>query len=96
MTEQEDVRPPAPHGASPDGPVGGANGPFDFRLGSHDIKEAALDLVRQHPVPSLLLAATAGFLIGRYRGKAIGAALAGLATRAALKQLQAVFDQSEI
>lgn len=95
MSAEEEVRPPAPHGASPDGPVGGAKGPFDFGMNGLDVKEVALEVVRQHPLPSLLAAAAVGFLIGRYRGKVIGAALAGLATKAAMKQLQSVFENPE-
>ena len=70
------IRPPAPHGASPDGPVGGAEAPFAFERGL-DSQNVALDVVRKYPVPCLLGAAALGFWIGRHRGKAIAAAAAG-------------------
>ena len=88
------IRPPAPHGASPDGPVGGAEAPFAFEQGI-DLQHAALDVVRKYPVPCLLGAAAVGFWIGRNRGKAITAAVAGLATNAIMKQLSHAFDTTD-
>ncbi len=90
-----DVRPPAPHGASPDGPVGGAMGAFDFLPQNFDWKRGALDTVRNHPVPCLLAAAAVGFYIGRHRGGTIAAAAAGLATNAVMKQLSRAFESTE-
>ena len=89
------IRPPAPHGASPDGPVGGADGAFDFASGSLDVKGMALDVVRKYPWPCLVGAAALGFWLGRSRGRAITTAAAGLATNAVLKHLSTVFDSSE-
>ncbi len=89
--EREAVRPPAPHGALPDGPVGGARGAFDFAREGFDWRGAALDAVRRYPVPCLLGAIAVGFWVGRNRGKTILAAAAGLATNAALKEVQRVF-----
>lgn len=88
------IRPPAPHGASPDGPVGGAEAPFAFERG-FDWQSAALDVVRKYPVPCLFGAAAIGFWIGRHRGKAITAAVAGLATNAVMKQLSRAFESTE-
>jgi hypothetical protein len=90
-----EVRSPAPHGASPDGPVGGAHGPFDFVPADFDWQTAALDTVRKYPVPCLVGAAALGFLIGRYRGKAITAAAAGAATNLVLRQLNQVFESQD-
>ncbi len=89
------VHPPAPHGASPDGPVGGAAGPFAFGPNGIDWQGAAFDVVKRYPVPCLLGAAALGFWVGRHRGKAIVTAAAGLATNAALKHLARSFDASE-
>lgn len=86
-----DVRPPAPHGASPEGPVGG----MDFAGPDFDWKTVALDTVRKYPIPCVLGAAAVGFWIGRYRGRAITAALAGLATNAVLRELNRVFEGQE-
>jgi hypothetical protein len=93
--DRQEVRPPAPHGASPDGPVGGARGPFDFVPADFDWQATALDTVRNYPVPCLVGAVAIGFFIGRHRGKAITAAVAGLATNLVLRQLNQVFDSSE-
>ncbi len=90
-----DVRPPAPHGASPDGPVGGAGGAFDFVPGNIDWRAVALDTVRKYPIPCVLGAAALGFWIGRNRGKTITAAVAGLATNAVLREINRVFDSQE-
>lgn len=88
------IRPPAPHGASPDGPVGGAEAPFAFEQGV-DWQNAALDVVRKYPIPCVLGAAAVGFWLGRHRGKAIGAAVAGLATNAVMRHLSRTFDATE-
>ena len=90
-----EARPPAPHGASPEGPIGGAEGAFSFLPEGFDWKEAALDSVRRYPVPCLLGAAALGFWIGRNRGKAIAATVAGLASNVILKELNRVFESSE-
>ena len=90
-----EVRPPAPHGASPDGPVGGAAGPFDFVPPDFDWKGATLDTVRKYPVSCLVGAAVVGFYIGRHRGKVITAAVVGAATNLVLRQLNQVFDHSD-
>ena len=74
------IRPPAPHGASPDGPVGGAEAPFAFERGL-EFQNVALDVVRKYPVPCLLGAAALGFWIGRHRGKAIAAGSPSVAAR---------------
>ena len=89
------VRPPAPHGASPDGPVGGAQGPFDFVPADFDWKGAAVSAVRNYPVPCLVGVAVLGFFVGRHKGKVIAAAVAGVATNLVLRQLNQVFDHSE-
>ncbi len=88
------IRPPAPHGASPDGPVGGAEAPFAFEKGV-DWQNAALEVVRNHPIPCLLGAAVVGFWIGRHRGKAITAAVAGLATNAVMRQLSRALETTD-
>lgn len=90
-----DVRPPAPHGASPDGPVGGAAGAFEFLPKNFDWKTSALDTIRKYPIPCVLGAAALGFWIGRNRGKAIAAAAAGVATNLVLKELNRVFESGE-
>lgn len=91
----QNIRPPAPHGASPEGPVGGATGAFDFLPPNFDWKSTALDTVRRHPVPCLLAAAAVGFYIGRHRGGTIAAAAAGLATNAVMRELNKVFVSEE-
>ena len=88
------IRPPAPHGASPDGPVGGAEAPFAFERGL-ELQNVALDVVRKYPIPCLLGAAALGFWIGRHRGKAIAAAAAGLATNAVMRHLSRAFESTE-
>ena len=90
------VRPPAPHGASPDGPVGRPEDPFDFFPKDIDWKKAALDTVQRHPLPCLVGAAAVGFLVGRYRGRVIVGALAGLATNMVLRQLGESFTASDL
>jgi len=92
MVREPDVQAPAPHGASPQGPVGGAEGPFDFVPTNIEWRTVALDTVRRYPLPCLALAAAVGFWIGRNRGKVIAAAVGGLATNAVMKELNRVFD----
>ncbi|MFI5197037.1 MAG: hypothetical protein ACHQJD_00305 [Thermoanaerobaculia bacterium] len=89
------VRPPAPHGASPDGPVGRPGEPFDLFPKSIDWKRAALDTVQRHPLPCLVGAVAVGFLVGRYRGRVIVGALAGVATNMVLRQLGESFTASD-
>jgi len=88
----EDVRPPAPHGASPEGPVGGATGAFEFLPPGLNVKEAVFDTVRRYPVPCLLGAAALGFFMGRYRGRTVALALAGVASNAVVKELNKFLD----
>jgi len=88
------IRPPAPHGASPDGPVGGAEAPFAFESGV-DWQGAALDVVRKYPIPCVLGAVALGFWIGRNRGKAITAAVGGLATNAVMRQLSRALESTD-
>lgn len=90
--EAGSVRPPAPHGASPEGPIGGAAGPFDFVPRGFDWRSAALDTVKKYPVPCIFVAAGVGFWIGRNRGRAVAAALAGVATNVIVKQLVRAID----
>jgi hypothetical protein len=92
----EAVRAPAPHGASPDGPVGRPGEPFDFFPKDIDWKKAALDTVQRHPLPCLVGAVAVGFLVGRYRGRALVGALAGLATNMALRELGKSFAVGDI
>ncbi len=93
MTEPS-IRPPAPHGASPDGPVGGAEGPFDFGARGPQW-QAGLDIVRRYPWPCVAVAAALGFWLGRNRGRAIATAAAGLATKAVMNELGRAFDAAE-
>jgi hypothetical protein len=88
------IRPPAPHGASPEGPVGGAEAPFAFEQGI-DWQNIALDVVRKYPIPCVLGAAALGFWIGRNRGKALVTAAAGLATNAAMRQLSRALESTD-
>jgi hypothetical protein len=90
------VRQPAPHGASPEGPVGRPGEPFDFFPKDIDWKRAALETVQRHPLPCLLGAAFVGFLVGRYRGRVIVGALAGVATNMALRQLGESFTAGDL
>jgi len=95
--EDAAVRPPAPHGASPDGPVGRPGEPFDnFFPKNIDWKKAALETVQRYPLSCLVGAATVGFLIGRYRGRVIVGALAGVATNMVLRQLGESFTAGEL
>jgi hypothetical protein len=80
------VRAPAPHGASPEGPVGALGEPFGL-ISSADWQKTVLETVQKHPIPCLVGAAAVGFLVGRYRGRAIVGALAGVATNMVLRQL---------
>ena len=90
------VRQPAPHGASPQGPVGRPGEPFDFFPKDIDWKRAALETVQRHPLPCLVGAAFLGFLVGRYRGRVIVGALAGVATNAVLRQLGESFAAGDL
>ncbi len=84
------ARPPAPHGASPEGPVGALGEPFGL-LASGDWQKTVLETVQKHPIPCLVGAAAVGFIVGRYRGRAIVGALAGVATNMVLRQLGETF-----
>jgi hypothetical protein len=90
------VRPPAPHGASPEGPVGRPGEPFDFFPKDIDWKRAALETVQRHPMACLVGAAAVGFIVGRYRGRVIVGALAGVATNMVLRQLGESFTASNL
>lgn len=94
MTEAT-VRPPAPHGASPEGPVGGEGGAFEFLPKGFDPQTAALEAVRRYPISCLAAAVAVGFLVGRHRGKAISATVAGLATNLVMRELNQVFGSGE-
>ena len=93
---EDEVRAPAPHGASPDGPVGRPGEPFDFFPKDIDWKRAAVETVQRYPLPCLVGAAAVGFLVGRYRGRVIVGALAGVATNMVLRQLGESFAASEL
>ncbi len=80
------ARPPAPHGASPEGPVGRLGEPFGLGAAG-DWQKTVLETVQKHPIPCLVGAAAVGFLVGRYRGKAIVGALAGVAANMVLRQI---------
>jgi hypothetical protein len=95
VTAAEGVRPPAPHGASPEGPVGGATGAFEFLPKDFDLKRSAFEAVKKHPIPCLLGAAAVGFWIGRHRGKAVAIAIAGYATNLMVREMNRAFDTSE-
>jgi len=84
---EPDVRPPAPHGASPDGPVGGATGAFEFLPESFDWQASALATIRRYPKSCLLGAAVLGFWVGRTRGRAIAGAALGILANVALKRV---------
>ena len=81
------VRPPAPHGASPDGPVGAPGEPFDFIADGSTGRRPPSRPSRSIRIPCLVGAAAVGFIVGRYRGRAIVGALAGVATNMVLRQL---------
>ena len=55
----------------------------------------ALDTVKKYPLSCIAAATVVGFLVGRHRGKAIGAAVAGLATNAVMRQLNQVFETAD-
>ena len=93
--DEKEVRPPAPHGASPEGPVGGANGAFDFLPKNFDLKTATLETVRKYPIPTVTAAAALGFWIGRHRGQAIAIGIAGFVTNTLLREMNRVFETSE-
>ncbi|MFI5120369.1 MAG: hypothetical protein ACHQM4_08145 [Thermoanaerobaculia bacterium] len=90
------VRPPAPHGASPEGPIGRPGEPFDFFPKDIDWKRAALETVQRHPLACLAGAAAVGFIVGRYRGRVIVGALAGVATNMVLRQLGEAFTAGDL
>ncbi|HQR46719.1 MAG TPA: hypothetical protein PLB02_05700 [Thermoanaerobaculia bacterium] len=90
-----EIRPPAPHGASPDGPVGGATGAFEFLPKDFDWKGSALATVRRYPLPCLLGAAAVGFWLGRTRGRAIAGAAAGALANLAVRQIASAVETGE-
>ncbi|HUM02464.1 MAG TPA: hypothetical protein VL084_09270 [Thermoanaerobaculia bacterium] len=90
-----EIRPPAPHGASPDGPVGGATGAFEFLPKDFDWKGSALATVRRYPLPCLLGAAAVGFWLGRTRGRAIAGAAAGVLANLAIRQIAGAVETGE-
>jgi hypothetical protein len=90
-----EIRPPAPHGASPDGPVGGATGAFEFLPKDFDWKASALATVRRYPFPCLLGAAAVGFCLGRTRGRAIAGAAAGVLANLAIRQIAGAVETGE-
>jgi hypothetical protein len=69
------VRAPAPHGASPEGPVGALG--ESFGMSAEDWQKTVLETVQKHPIPCLVGAAAV----------AIVGALAGVATNMVLRQL---------
>lgn len=87
-----EFRSPAPHGASPDGPVGGAGGAFDFVGANFDWKGVALGAVRKYPIPCVTGAAAIGFWMGRYRGSAIVGGLAGLTANFVMRELSRIIS----
>ncbi len=93
--EEPDVRPPAPHGASPDGPVGGATGAFEFLPKGFDWKASARATVQRYPMSCLVGATVIGFWLGRNRGRALAAATAGLLANVALKQVARSIDSRD-
>jgi hypothetical protein len=94
--DDEAVRPPAPHGASPDGPVGRPGEPFDFFPKDIDWKKVTLDTVQRYPLPCLVGAAAVGFFVGRYRGRALVGAAAAVATNMLLRQLGKSFSAGDL
>lgn len=90
-----EVRPPAPHGASPEGPVGGATGAFEFLPRDFDWKSAATSTVRRYPIPCLLGVAAIGFWLGRTRGRVIAGAAAGVLANLAVKQLAGLVQSTD-
>jgi len=91
-----EVRPPAPHGASPEGPVGGATGAFEFLPPNFNWKASAVATVQRYPIPCLLGAAALGFWLGRSRGRAIAGAAAGLLTNLVVRQITSAVDAGEL
>jgi len=89
------ARPPAPHGASPEGPVGALGEPFGF-IASGDWQKTVFETIQKHPIPCLVGAAAVGFIVGRYRGRAIVGALAGVATNMVLRQLGESFVGGDV
>jgi hypothetical protein len=90
-----EVRPPAPHGASPEGPIGGATGAFEFLPQDFDWKATALSTVQRYPLPCLVGAAVVGFWLGRTRGKAIAGAAAGVLANMAVKQIAGLVQSGD-
>jgi hypothetical protein len=90
-----EVHPPAPHGASPQGPVGGATGAFEFLPEGFDWKGSALATVRRYPLPCLIGAAALGFWLGRTRGKAIAGAAAGVLANLAVKEIAGLVQSGD-
>jgi hypothetical protein len=90
-----EVRAPAPHGASPEGPVGGATGAFEFLPRDFDWKGSALATVRRYPITCLVGAAALGFFLGRTRGRAITGAAAGILANLAVRQIAGAAETSE-
>jgi hypothetical protein len=94
--DDAEVRQPAPHGASPEGPVGRPGEPFDFFPKDIDWKRAALETVQRHPLACIVGAAAVGFIVGRYRGRVIVGALAGVATNMVLRELGEAFTAGDL
>jgi hypothetical protein len=90
-----EVRPPAPHGASPEGPVCGATGAFEFLPQNFDWKGSALSTVQRYPIPCLLGAAVIGFWLGRTRGRAMAGAAAGVLANLAVKQIAGLVQSAD-
>jgi hypothetical protein len=90
-----EMRAPAPHGASPEGPVGGATGAFEFLPRDFDWKGSALATVRRYPLTCLLGAAALGFFLGRTRGRAITGAAAGILANLAVRQIAGAAETGE-
>lgn len=90
-----EVRPPAPHGASPEGPVGGATGAFEFLPRDFDWKASAISTVQRYPIPCLLGAAMAGFWLGRTRGRAIAGVAVGALGNLAVKEISRLVQSRE-
>jgi len=90
-----EVHPPAPHGASPEGPIGGATGAFEFLPRDFDWKASALSTVQRYPLPCLLGAAVVGFWLGRTRGRAIAGAAAGVLANLAMKQISGLVQSGD-
>jgi hypothetical protein len=56
-------------------------------MSTEEWQKVVFETVQKHPIPCLVGAAAVGFLVGRYRGRAIVGALAGVATNMVLRQL---------